>query len=530
MTRGRLRRGAFSPLDLQATIHRYLATHNADPKPFVWIMTPQKIMARLKPPNASMDQDFLVLPGLRILSACCDQGLPNHIDPRVSRAVPPIASPHHTSPGGCASAPQSSTFGGLILSRTSRPSCLRISSDGCRSADHIRILACCRDGGTRVRDGLAMLPACNGRKRYGPMSPTSSFSLHHLGRLGIGCLALLAAAASAGAAAAPKLIIVDTASDRFGDSAAPANVARNMAFIASTGLDGVVLHTDVGWEVMLHGVTYEDAMAELAPLQGRMHEVDANFVLTYVMNVDPFDDWSAVVTSWTALARAARDTGLVGIVFDNEAYNGDVWTYPQDVKYGGSRTLAQYQEQYRRRGRELMAALGTVWPELHLLVMHGPYMSDPRTPEQVVLDQGAVTDHDLSGFFFAGLLEAAPATAKVIDGGEVYQYRSAADFANSYRYRKVTMPALAGGTLIPPALRPLWPTKSDIAFGVFDEPWIPAYPMDLAIFEATLANALRQADSYVWIYAERHNYLRPGGVGEEWLEAVQRAKAAAKVP
>ena len=26
------------------------------------------------------------------------------------------------------------------------------------------------------------------------MSPTSSFSLHHLGRLGIGCLALLAAA------------------------------------------------------------------------------------------------------------------------------------------------------------------------------------------------------------------------------------------------------------------------------------------------------------------------------------------------
>ena len=92
------------------------------------------------------------------------------------------------------------------------------------------------------------------------------------------------------------------------------------------------------------------------------------------------------------------------------------------------------------------------------------------------------------------------------------------------------MPALAGGTLIPPALRPLWPTKSDIAFGVFDEPWIPAYPMDLAIFEATLANALRQADSYVWIYAERHNYLRPGGVGEEWLEAVQRAKAAAKVP
>ena len=37
MTRRRLRRGVFRSLvDLQAAIHRYLAEHNADPKPFVW--------------------------------------------------------------------------------------------------------------------------------------------------------------------------------------------------------------------------------------------------------------------------------------------------------------------------------------------------------------------------------------------------------------------------------------------------------------------------------------------------------------
>jgi len=41
-------------VDLQAAIHRYLAEHNADPKPFVWNATPEKIMAKLDPLNASV--------------------------------------------------------------------------------------------------------------------------------------------------------------------------------------------------------------------------------------------------------------------------------------------------------------------------------------------------------------------------------------------------------------------------------------------------------------------------------------------
>jgi len=55
MTRRRLRRGVFHSLvDLQAAIHRYLAEHNADPKPFVWTATPEKIIDKLEHMNASM--------------------------------------------------------------------------------------------------------------------------------------------------------------------------------------------------------------------------------------------------------------------------------------------------------------------------------------------------------------------------------------------------------------------------------------------------------------------------------------------
>ena len=48
MTRQRIRRGVFrSIVDLQAAINRYLAEHNAEPKPFVWTDRPDHIQAQL---------------------------------------------------------------------------------------------------------------------------------------------------------------------------------------------------------------------------------------------------------------------------------------------------------------------------------------------------------------------------------------------------------------------------------------------------------------------------------------------------
>ena len=54
LTRRRIRRGAFSIVDLQAAINRYLAEHNADPKPFIWTATPASILAKLDQVNASV--------------------------------------------------------------------------------------------------------------------------------------------------------------------------------------------------------------------------------------------------------------------------------------------------------------------------------------------------------------------------------------------------------------------------------------------------------------------------------------------
>ena len=48
LTRRRLKRGSFhSIVDLQAAIHRYIAEHNDDPKPFTWTKSPARILAKL---------------------------------------------------------------------------------------------------------------------------------------------------------------------------------------------------------------------------------------------------------------------------------------------------------------------------------------------------------------------------------------------------------------------------------------------------------------------------------------------------
>jgi transposase/transposase-like protein len=55
LTRRRIRRGSFhSIVDLQAAINRYIAEHNADPKPFAWTKPADQILAKLNRLNASL--------------------------------------------------------------------------------------------------------------------------------------------------------------------------------------------------------------------------------------------------------------------------------------------------------------------------------------------------------------------------------------------------------------------------------------------------------------------------------------------
>src|SRR4029079_12514951 len=173
--------------------------------------------------------------------------------------------------------------------------------------------------------------------------------------------------------------------------------------------------------------------------------------------------------------------------------------------------------QARLRGKQVMAAMIAQCPEIAVLTLHGPTVSEPKAPGP--LFPSWWSGNELLGPFFAGMMEGTSGSALNVDGGELYSLRSAADFLSTYNWRKFSLPSDAVNcAFIPPALRPSWAGKSSIGYGVYDRPFGGA-PMDSTILRTTIANALRQADRYVWFYTEGATFLRPasqGGAAAAW--------------
>jgi hypothetical protein len=247
---------------------------------------------------------------------------------------------------------------------------------------------------------------------------------------------------------------------------------------------------------------------------------------------DFFDDWNNVIQNFGNLAAALKDAGFRGVCFDNEQYAAPWGDYPAGAHYSGSKSLADYQAQARLRGSQVMQAMVAQFPDIAVITLHGPYISELSAPPSLGFPQWQ-SGNNLLGAFFAGFVDGAGNTGVPVDGGELYTLRSDSDFANSYTWRKYTLPSDAVNCpFIPPSLRPVWPGRVSISFGVYDLPFGGA-PMNPTILSSTLTNALRHADRYVWFYTESTTFLLPpssGGAGGDMLAAVRQASGTIPVP
>lgn len=309
-------------------------------------------------------------------------------------------------------------------------------------------------------------------------------------------------------------------------------IIAHKTYIDSLPFDGITINSPQTSELLAPGYVgdYYDLYNNwLLPIRGQLVKVTHNYFLLDVRpSADPFDDWTQTIANWVILSRATHDAGLEGIFFDNETYYGQMWNYPGECKYGLRNSLSQYQEQYRLRGQQVMEAIRAAWPAVRIIHAHSPCESESRTPASITIGQCIGTDTDLAGYFFAGMLSVSP--DHVIDGGELYQYRTPTDFFNSYRWRKTLQPNLSPNTLIPSSLAKIWPSYSNISFGMYDQQWVTGYPVDPTIWQTTITNALRQTDYIAWTYAQNHDYLTPGGVSKDWIDAIWNARTAAGMP
>lgn len=316
-----------------------------------------------------------------------------------------------------------------------------------------------------------------------------------------------------------------------GGAISPQYVKDNLTWLETNRefLDGVAVIFNGSGEVMTNQpTTYETYMVALAPLKNLpATKLKTNFALVFNNKpADVFDDWTIARQNWKNLAKAVKDTGLAGIMFDNEEYFEFWGDWPEYSKYK-EKTLNEYQLQTMLRGKQIMEVIVSQFPDIDVMFLHGPYISEPKSVGKVY----ALPDYnELKGPFFSGFMQGKGTTATLIDGGEIYNLRTVDQFNKAYEWQKNGMSSdETNSAFVPPQLRPIWKRDLSVAYGIYNKPepsevWTPA------VYQSTLMNALNRADDYVWLYTDDESFINIGSpqMGAEWIQAARNAKNAAQ--
>jgi len=248
-----------------------------------------------------------------------------------------------------------------------------------------------------------------------------------------------------------------------------------------------------------------------------------NFMLTNVTpgNVDFFDDFSSVVGNFRVAAMIAKQGGVKGIVFDPEPYEKwNPWDY-RSAKYRETKTFGEYQAQAFRRGREVMRAINSAFPDICLFLYFGSYMSG--TPPG-----SGGTYYSLLSSFIDGMLDACTPETVIVDGYErTYSNRRPEEFAEG---RRLVKEAALKWSRVKEKYR----KHISAGFGIWmDNSWprIGWHTDDFsknffapAEFAYSVHHGLRYSDRYVWIYTETANWWQEGRVPVAYEEALRLAK------
>ena len=322
---------------------------------------------------------------------------------------------------------------------------------------------------------------------------------------------------------------------RGGFEVTPATLRDRLATMESTltAFDGAFLKLPgTGAQITTATAVKASAIAaDLQPLSAlQATRFKYNFAVVPVQrDLDVFDDWSVPLANVGALARVARDAGLVGIVIDNEALGGFRANYPYDVKFAG-RTIEDYRAQTQLIGKKVMQAILAEFPDAAVVVLRGPAGSDPASPAHLVNRE---TDSaQLLGPFFAGFVEGKGSRALLVDGGTDYGLRTAEQFAASKDWRKNGLvSATTDSIFVNEGMRTVWPSWVTVAFGVreLDGARANLLPNVPGLFANTLVQSLRATDNFVWASFDLADLTRAAATHPLVVATVQ-ARAAAATP
>ncbi len=247
-------------------------------------------------------------------------------------------------------------------------------------------------------------------------------------------------------------------------------------------------------------------------------------------NVDWFDDFTPVLKNAALAAHVAKEGGCPGLLFDDEAYTVQLFNYRKQ-RDAATKDWKAYAAQARLRGREVMEAFQTGYPDLVVFLTFGHSL--PWKQSQGGKVALADCEYGLLAPFLDGMVEAARGRTIIVDGYELsYGFKKAAEFETAYQTMKEgVIPIVAD-----PAK---YQKTTSFGFGIWldfkyqghqwnDQDVTKNY-FSPAELEASVGKALAVADEYVWIYSETPRWWSPEGrsvkVPGEYDAALRRAGA-----
>ena len=262
------------------------------------------------------------------------------------------------------------------------------------------------------------------------------------------------------------------------------------------------------------------------------------------------DAWEAITANMSLAARIARDCGLQGIMLDVEQYGAapgphmERFNYPRahaeekKLLAGGKidsvHTWEEFAAGARRRGRQIMAAMCEVYPDITLMSILGFHDAAKRGGQNRDADAWErdglpVSYYALLAPFTDGLMEGAAEEATIIDGAEsAYAYKVNRQFVE----RRATIKNAFDVSVVPE----LYKNRMGVAFGLmldygFHGRGWHTDPGDWhrnhfspADFGNALHFALLNSDRYVWVYSELDGAVFLENVYGYWQDPEEHAR------
>jgi hypothetical protein len=310
--------------------------------------------------------------------------------------------------------------------------------------------------------------------------------------------------------------------------------------------DGVVMRLpDRGGEVFRPDAWEPEALgSQIAILHDiKWSSFDSSFLVMYAASsMDWFSDvdWQAVLQHASFMAKAAREGGCRGLVFDPEPYGRSPWRYSEQTQ-APAHTFEEYQAMVRTRGRAFMLALQQEFPGLDFLTFYGySYFIRGGVAPSASVREAALRDDawGLLPAFLDGMLEEADATTQIIDGHEQSYYaEQMADFAQAaadVRSRAFAYVAPQLWDRYALQVQGAQPLYLDWLFGYY-QPTPPSLGDGLndekraQIAEHHAYYAMKNVDHYVWAYSEKMNWWKgehlPAGAEDALRSARQKLRS-----